>query len=383
MAETRQPVRFNARAAYIFSDLPSYVRAKKTLPVLASLFHEVHFIGCRRRRSWDAGRPEGIHYHIDPRELGYGLGTIGGVLRFIGTIRRVLREVRPEVVIAVNEEYILPFTFGMLPRPRTLVLDLYDSIGMRITGPARRLNPLWRKLSETAMRTADGLVEVNEERLAWHRVVPRATAVVHNAPPWIETITPMEGLPEPFLYVSGSLEDDLHGAEALLAALEKVPGMNIVFTGRALGPFVTGTFLKHPRVHNLGMIPYEDVLRVLAAARGLYNHTSPVRLNYIYGAPNKLYEAMMTGRPLLINRENHAARLAEKHGFGLVAPYGDVEEIAAQLRLLRDGAGELSAACVRAREAFREEYAWDRWAAVRWSELFLSLGVPVAEPAGA
>lgn len=376
--DNRRPV-FDARVAYVYSDLPSYARAKKTLVTLRELFREVHFIGSRRRRKWDEARPGGITYHINPRVLGTGLETIPGVARHIRFIRSRLARIRPDVVIAVNEEYILPFAAGVIEKPPVLVLDLYDSVAMRILGRAAKLRPLWRGLSALAMLTADALVEVNEDRLAWQKLTPPLTAVVYNSPPALADLTPMTGLPsQRFLYVSGTMEDRIHGLEILLAAVDRVPEIEVVVTGKPSGDWVEREFLTHPRVHFLGLVPYEDVPRIAAASLGVFAHYSPVRLNYIYGAPNKLYEAMQAGVPVLINRENKAHREAVKLGFGIVSPYGDAGALARDLRRLLNRDSELTRGCERARRAFAEHYAWDVMARERYLNLFRQLGVPTS-----
>ena len=318
---------FNVKAVYIYSDLPSYVRVNKTLPILRDMFREVHYIGVTRKKQLDSSRTEGIHYHIDDRRLGNGMQTIFGILGFIRYIREVLKEVKPEVVIAVNEEYILPFTFGYLPMPKYLVLDLYDSIAMRISGPARLINPLWRWLSELAMRTVHALVEVAEERLAWHRHPPKISKVIYNSPFYIENITVRENLPEKFIYVNGMLLDGMHGVETILTAVEKTPGMSIVFSGWVKGKFLEEKFLTHPKVVNLGLVNPTEIPGIIKASSGVWAHYNPVKINYIYGAPNKLYDAMMVGRPVFLNSENHACSLAQKHGFGIISAYGDVHSL--------------------------------------------------------
>lgn len=261
----------------------------------------------------------------------------------------------------MNEEYILPFLYGYMKRPRWLVLDLYDSIGMRISGKMSRFNPFWRLLSRWAVSNVDGLVEVTGERLAWHKHLPHHCTVIYNSPPFRDDITPYPGLPEKFIYVTGMLLDELHGVETILAAVEKTDDYSIVFTGRLNGIFLENVFAKHPRVINLGTVHPDDVLRIYAASRGVWCHYKPVSLNYIYGAPNKLYEAMMLGKPVLINSENRISAFTKQHHFGLVSEFGDREAVVRNLEFLEtpDGAKFL-VGCSAAREIFREKFAWQR-----------------------
>ncbi|MDP8205587.1 MAG: glycosyltransferase [Candidatus Electryonea clarkiae] len=366
---------FNATVVYIHSDTPAYVKVRNTLPLLAKLFKEVHYIGCTRHHAWNEFEPENINCHIADLQLGNGVKTIAGLFKFYGYIRSKLKEIKPDIVIAVNEEYILPFRTGYFPRPRRLILDLYDSIAMRIIGPARHFNPIWRLISQWAIGSVDALVEVIENRLEWHKTVPPVTAIVYNAPNYIDNIKPKEGLPDNFIYVCGTIKDKIHGIETLLEAVERVEDMKVVFSGRPVGDFVRNTFLKNSNVVNLGMVEASDVVKILAASKAIYAHVSPVLLNYVYGAPNKLYEAMMVGKPVLLNSENHASKMPEEIGFGLVSPYGDVKALTEDVHALLDENPVRDAACQKARKLFKEKYALDNMENV-WKGVFKQLKVP-------
>ncbi|MBZ0265244.1 hypothetical protein K8I28_11290 [bacterium] len=366
---------FNATIAYIYSDLPSYVRANKTLPILREQFREVHFIGCTRKRALDPGRPEGIHYHIADLQIGNGIHTINKVAEFYKYIKNTLAEIQPDVVMAVNEEYILPFSFRYIPMPKRLVLDLYDSIGMRIFGRGRVLNPVMRQLSQVALRTIHGLSEVSEERLEWHRTLPRENVIIYNSPPFLENVEAKEGLPDKFIYANGMLVDGFHGIETLLEAVEQFDDLHIVFSGRTKGEFLEKTFLTHPKVINLGSVPFEDVFRIITASSGVWAHYNPIALNYVYGAPNKLYEAMMLAKPLFINSENHASAMPHEVGFGLVSPFEDVGSLIPLLEIVAKGDAGLYQGCQHAREVFKEKYAWEHMA-TRYADFFRRMGVP-------
>lgn len=365
---------FDAKVVYILSDTPYYVRATRVLPILARLFREVHFIGCSRGKKWKAedGIP-GVFYHVEDRTLPHGASSIGPALGFMGYVRRVLREVNPDVVIATNEEYILPFGVGFFPRPKKLVCDLTDSLSIRMMGPLRHLTPVWSLLTKWAMRIMDGLVEVSEERLARHSFKPACHTLVYNSPTFAD-VTPMEGLPAPAIYVCGSAMDRLSGIETLLAAVERVPEMQIVFAGRPIGTWVREHFTKHPKVHYLGEVTPQESLQIAKACRAVLAHYKPFNLNYIYAAPNKLFDAMMLGVPLLMNTECKASALPQHLGFGVLTPFDDVDAMEQAVRSLISPDTRLTAHCQQAMEIFRTRYSAELMEA-RWIELFKSLHI--------
>jgi hypothetical protein len=183
----------------------------KCLQVFSGLFEEVHYIGCARTGAWDSsGAIAGVTYHVDERKARRGVRGLGTSLRFVAYVKKQLEEISPDIVIATNEDYVLPFSAGYFKRPPVLVCDLIDSLAIRTVDVLRYLNPLWSALSRWSLRSVDGLVEVTDERLARHSKLPSHHVVIFNSPP----ATPLQArsdLPERFIYVCGSILDDVSG----------------------------------------------------------------------------------------------------------------------------------------------------------------------------
>lgn len=360
-------MKHRARLVYIHSDTPNNVRVSKCLRVFAGLFAEVHYIGCVRTGEWDRSTAiQGVQYHVDARTARRGLQGLGTSLRFLGYVKERLQKLSPDIVIATNEDMVLPFTAGYFKRPPILVCDLIDSLAIRTVDALRHLNPLWSALSRWSLHSVDGLVEVTDERLARHRRLPAHHTVIFNSPPAVP-LRARTDLPARFIYVCGSILDDISGAETLLAACEQVPGASIVFSGRPIGPWMTNSFLKHPLVTNLGETTPHGSMEIAAAATAMFAHYKPFIENHIYAAPNKLFDAMMVGIPLLINSECLVSEFARRNGFGLPTPFGDVQALQ---RAVKDAYGnrpELSTGCAHARMLFETKYSWqhmeERWAA--------------------
>lgn len=358
-------MKYKLKLAYIHSDSPNNVRVSKCLQVFADHFEEVHYIGCVRKGVWsDTEALPGVHYHIDRRPALRGIRGLGTSLRFMAYVKAQLRQISPDVVVATNEDYVLPFTMGYFKRPPVLVCDLIDSLAIRTVDALHYLNPLWSLLSRWSLNSLDGLVEVTEERLARHKKIPKHHVVIFNSPP-ATPLQPRPNLPDKFIYVCGSILDDVSGAEALLAACEKTPGASIVFAGRPIGSWMRNTFLNHPLVTNLNETTPRGSMEIAAAATAMFAHYKPFIENHIYAAPNKLFDAMMTGIPLLINSECLVSDFAKKVGFGIPTKFGSVEELQRAIQEVYAPDEQLIASCKHAQVLFEMEYSWqcmeERW----------------------
>lgn len=351
-------MRYAAKLAYIHSDSPNNVRISKCLKVFSELFQEVHYIGCVRTGAWNGpSAGENVHYHIDSRIARRGIRGLATSLRFTKYVKDRLAEISPDIVIATNEDYVLPFSVGYFKRPPILVCDLIDSLSIRTVDALRYLNPLWSELSRWSLSGVDGLIEVTNERLARHTKLPKHHVVIFNSPP-LKHLNARTDLPPKFIYVCGSILDDVSGVEALLAACEKVEGSQIVFAGRPIGPWITNHFLKHPQVTNLGETTPQGSMEIAAAATAMFAHYKPFVENHIYAAPNKLFDAMMVGIPLLINSECLVSNFAAESGFGIPTKFGSSEELELAVRSVYNPNQRLIEGCKHAQAIFEAEYSW-------------------------
>ena len=367
---------FDVNVVYIHSQTPNYIRVSKNLRLFAKLFREVHYLGCLRGNLWSPAETlPNVQYHIFQKHLPHGPKSIGGVIGLYQFIKKHIAIIKPQMVMATNEDFILPFILGYIKRPRYLVCDLIDSLAIRINSPLRVFNPLLRRITEFSMGKIDALIEVNEERLSLHHRLPKLRAVIHNSPPWLEKVERYPGIMSPAIYVSGSIVDGRSGIEALIKAVEQIPEMSIVFAGRFAGEWLSQVFIHHPRVKYLGEVTPEDSLRIAKSCRAIYAHYAPLIPNFVYAAPNKLYEAMMLGVPILMNSECRAGAIAQRYGFGLLSPYGDVEALKRNLEYLLQDDPQREENCRKARERFRNIYAWERMEE-RYLELFRSMKLP-------
>src|SRR5438093_11988180 len=75
-------------------------------------------------------------------------------------------------------------------------------------------------------------------------------------------------------------------------------------------------------------------------------------------APNKLFEAMMFSKPVLVTQGTAAAEIVREVGCGIVVPYGDREALRRALETLILSPAESAAMRARGRAAFEAKYYW-------------------------
>lgn len=133
------------------------------------------------------------------------------------------------------------------------------------------------------------------------------------------------------------------------------------------------------RVHFVGKVPSEEVSAALADADVSLVLTQPTCLSYAYSLPNKLFESVHAGIPIVSTDLVDAAALIEHYGVGeTVAVGADTAELAARIKDVIARSGEFRASAARAASELTWVHEADRLVAV-WAR---ALGVTPQARAG-
>lgn len=108
----------------------------------------------------------------------------------------------------------------------------------------------------------------------------------------------------------------------------------------------------------LGWIPYEKVIKYSLNADILFAFYNPVIPNNRYASPNKLFEAMMCKKPIIVNDGTTMADIVRKDNCGSIVPYGDVEAIKYAILTLKNAPTLRKHLGENGRRAYETKYNW-------------------------
>jgi hypothetical protein len=207
------------------------------------------------------------------------------------------------VVHAVDLDTVLPAALFARMTGIPLVFDLYDSFidSRAITGPLRSVLD---RLERWAIRQARLVIIADPTRVAQHPPIPDDKLLVIENVPAVQA--PLDPKPSRSssavlrLGYMGTLEAYGRGIEDLCDAVEMLPfvTLDIVGTG-ALESAITERVARcsrikfhGPKYHAEGL----EIMRTTDILVGLYYTFIP---NHAFAAPNKYYEHLLLGMPML------------------------------------------------------------------------------------
>jgi glycogen(starch) synthase len=312
------------------------------------------------------------------RRAASGIVRIAAVVLTVRSQARRARAVAPEANVVFGMGFMgLPVALGIAPHGAPPVVydagDVYVEAGniARLPLPVRRafgwLEGRWARRAILVATANDGYADVIAARYGLRRPL-----VLLNCPPLERTPDPSDsplraaaGMPpgrRVVLYHGGFSPD--RGIEQLLTAIGDVPDASLVLLGygslgMSLRQRVAGQGLAD-RVAILDAVPQDELLAWIAGADVAAMPIQPTTLNHRLTVPNKLFEAMAAGVPVVASDLPGMAPIVRGTGCGILVDPTDPAAIAVALRRVLDAPPEERAAWREGGlRAVRERYSWE------------------------
>jgi glycosyltransferase involved in cell wall biosynthesis len=107
-----------------------------------------------------------------------------------------------------------------------------------------------------------------------------------------------------------------------------------------------------------GTITHEEVIKRTIHANLLFAFYNPAVPNNIYASPNKLFEAMLCSKPILVSSGTAMADIVHVENCGIVVPFGDLDAIKSAISLLRSDPALSERLGQNGRTAYETKYNW-------------------------
>lgn len=268
------------------------------------------------------------------------------------------------VIHACDLDTLIPAILVKVIRKVKLCYTIYDfyadNIPKRIPNMVKKLVA---SLEKFWIRFADVLFLVDESRYEQVKGAKiNNLGYVYNSPPdyfYAKQRQKSSTGAEITIFYAGIIHKS-RGLEYMLRAVAELDCVRLVVAGT--GP--DKNLLENlpidvkEKIQYIGWISYEEVIKKTMATDVLFAFYDPTIPNNKYASPNKLFEAMMCGIPIIVNDNTSMANIVRKEDCGLVVPYGDIDAIREAILRLKNDHNLRKALGENGRKAYDERYSW-------------------------
>jgi glycosyltransferase involved in cell wall biosynthesis len=245
------------------------------------------------------------------------------------------------------------------------VADFYADAYARLLLNVALLRKAIAWLERTLIKAVDATIVVDESRLKQINLRNLPFWVIYNSPPDVlNKMRTNARVHEAYdskvtLFYAGILERD-RGLHFLIEAVRALAGVELLIAGFGrMEKELTSSAKEVCSVKFLGRIPHKAVLEftfLCDCVVALYDPSVP---NNVYASPNKLFEAMMCGKPIIVSRGTAMAEKVLTEKCGLVVNYGNIKELGKAINTFRTDENITTLLGTNAREAYLKKYNWN------------------------
>ncbi|NKQ39272.1 MAG: glycosyltransferase family 4 protein [Methanosarcinales archaeon] len=273
-----------------------------------------------------------------------------------------------DVIHACDLDTLLPAIIVKIIKKKKLCYTIYDFYANNLPDGQfsfmrKAVRSLVASVEKFGIEFTEVLFLVDESRYEQVKSAKINKVVyIYNSPPdYLDTKYKQNSSDrvEIVIFYAGAIHRS-RGIEHMIKAIEYLNNVKLIIAGT--GPhkdlLENLTQKTKDRIEPMGWIPYEEVIANSLNADILFAFYDPQIPANRYASPNKLFEAMMCGKPIITNAETTATKIVETENCGVVVPYGDVEAIKDTILKLKNNADLRERLGKNGRRAYEERYGW-------------------------
>ncbi len=244
---------------------------------------------------------------------------------------------------------------------KPLIYDIFDYYVDSFQIP-NIIKPLLKNIDKRIMNAADAVIITNESRIEQiSKSNPKKLVVIHNSPKFNQTLVnqPETSQREKYRFVYVGILSKSRLIEEVLKLFINTPDWELHIAGFGiLENEVKSVATQNNNIHYYGRIPYKQTLELESTSDILFAVYHPTKMkNNKYASPNKLYEAMMLGKPIIVAKGTGIDEMVKKYGLGKVIDYSGTAFKRAAEELISENT--FSAIRGYSQALYHQQFSWD------------------------
>jgi glycosyltransferase involved in cell wall biosynthesis len=277
-----------------------------------------------------------------------------------------LLRMKPDIIHACDLDTLYPAIISKILRKQSLVYSIYDFYANNLpNGVLQPIRSMVRyfvaSIEKFGIRFSDLLILVDELRFEEvNGAKVKDLIYLYNTPDDIyehKTLYSIKTSKNESIIFYAGIISYVRGISDIIAAVEDIENVKLILAG----PLVDKTILNNAseKTQYIGWIPtYDELISKTSQADILFRFSDPDHPKTKFESPNKLFEAMMCGKPIIVSDQSSMANIVRQEECGFVVPYGDIDAIKRAILTLKNDPVLCKRLGENGRKAYETKYNW-------------------------
>ncbi len=263
---------------------------------------------------------------------------------------------RPQIIHACDLDTVLPCYIYKKIFRKKFVFDICDRYAMAyIPVQFGTLYTLVNLIEELFCKRANLVITVAEKLMATIKKKPKKYTIIMNCCEDHVPIRPDEQEGRLTIAYTGGIRKHRY-LENMPFLLKELDNVKLVIAGSIIDKDVFNQIQRTPNIEYKGVLQMENALALEGSCDVILALYDPLVPQNNIAMPNKLFEAMMCGIPIITNI---AREIIEETGCGIIVNYDDANQLKQTIIDLRDNLKLRKKMGNKGRRAFIEKYNWN------------------------
>ncbi|VVB64354.1 Glycosyl transferases group 1 [uncultured archaeon] len=345
-------------------------RLEKEAKTLLKNGYDVTQIGWDRGGTYSFTNP--IDYPIEKLDLPVSPESLKVIL-FLpiwwGFVIYKLLSKEYDIIHASNFDTFLPALFVAKIRRKSIIYDIFDFYADFMGFPIfpRLMRVLFGRIDRFLMRYADAVIIADDSRIDQiGKNANKNIISIYNSPNDYKPndISTIDNKSKKFkIFFGGGVYSD-RNIDKVILAIKDIKDIELVIMGPCPTYFMEELQTISANSENIKLhlryYPHIDIIKSALNSDLLFSlYDMRAIPNNKYASPNKLFEAMMLGKPILVSEGTSMANIVRQENNGLVVLCDDVLSIRNAVLAIKDDPQFGKKLGENGRKAYETKYSWE------------------------
>jgi len=262
---------------------------------------------------------------------------------------------RPRIVHACDLDTMPPAYLFRFFSNSKLIFDVFDRYAMAyIPSDIPLLYNITNSLEEFYAKRVDALINVGEMIANTFDSKPNISEIILNCPEYHQIPEPVVKKTLTLIYTGNIVKN--RGLEIIQEAIKEIENIEFVYAGRIVDRDLFETVSSMTNTRYMGQLTPAEASKLESQSDVfliLYDPKVPI---HNYAIPNKIFAAMMFGKPSITNLVRN---MIDRYDCGIAVKYDNVDEIKNAIISLRDNPNFRQRLGTNGRNAYESEFNWN------------------------